>query len=81
MKDYIKPTFTLAGLFPVALAGSCPVKMSRDDVNTLLEQMGFDVDNAFAETESCVDQVPLDILGYCKFTSAGTEPGQTVMSS
>lgn len=81
MKDYIKPTFTLAGLFPVALAASCPIKMSKDDVNTLLEQIGIDIEQAFAETENCGEPVPLDIIGYCKFTSAGTEPGQTVLSS
>ena len=83
MKDYIKPTFTLAGLFPVALAATCPVKMEREDVDTLLEQLGFDKALAFAETEACDSNnlVPLDIIGYCKFTSAGTTPGSTVLSS
>ena len=66
MKEYIKPTFTLAGLFPVALAGSgCTT--NAEDIELLCEIYGIkDVKNAFAEGEECADKYPVE--GYCKLT-------------
>ena len=70
MKNYIKPTFMLAGLAPVALAsGGCSAKMSDENILTLVEQMVGDINNAFAETENCEEGIPTDLLNYCKFTA------------
>ena len=73
MKDYIKPTFTLAGFFPVALAatGACYVKESEAD--EMLRDINPDwsySDAAFGEIETqCGIQYPLG--AYCKYTSEG----------
>lgn len=82
MKDYIKPTFTLAGLFPVAFAVTCPVKVTDDNLSTILAQLGVtDPTQAFAESENCSQAVPDGITGYCKFTSTGTDAAGTVLTS
>lgn len=84
MKDYIKPTFTLAGLFPVAFAATCPVKIKGDDLVTLYEQLGIpesDYGNTFAESEGCTAPIPDGLTQYCKFTSTGTEAAGTVLTS
>jgi hypothetical protein len=78
MKDYIKPTFILAGLFPVAFAASCDVIITREDADALFEQWG---DKGFAESEPCQEPVPSDFIQYCKFTSEGTEPGARALTS
>ena len=75
MKNYIKPTFTLAGLFPVALAGlSCDIKLKGENLYSLYEQFGYSEDMyniTFAASEvECADApIPDDLVSYCKFTS------------
>lgn len=72
MKDYIKPTFTLAGLFPVAMASS-GCNIPKDELENLEIIIGVDPTNkdVFTSAENCVDQYDIDL--YCKFTS--TEAG------
>ena len=74
MKNYIKPTFTLAGLAPVAFAaGKCNVKLNADDLTVLYEQLDItDPTQAFMESEDCVAAIPDGLTQYCKFTSVGT---------
>lgn len=68
MKDYIKPTFTLAGLFPVALAGSA-CGITQSEMKDIFENdFGWDYsDKALSIAEAC--QVQYDIEIYCKFTA------------
>lgn len=70
MKDYIKPTFTLAGLFPVALAGaSCGIDEAGKQ---LLEDMHGTLDwsKAFLSDpdDGCSNHIDQDM--FCKFTAA-----------
>ena len=69
MKDYIKPTFTLAGLFPVALAaeGCASTREDLDLISAILGGVDVKDPNAFAITENC--KVQYDIEQYCKFTA------------
>lgn len=66
MKDYIKPTFVTANIFPVALAGnSCTV--SNKERQEICDIFGIkDWNTAFAVGESCETQYP--ITDYCKYT-------------
>ena len=67
MKDYIKPTFTLAGLFPVALAaGGCSI--DNDTKESLIDVWGIeDWSKAFFDTaDQCHEETLIE--GYCKFT-------------
>ena len=68
MKDYIKPTFTLAGLFPVALAGTA-CGITKGEIADIFENdFGWEYsDQALAMNEDC--QVKYDIEMFCKFTS------------
>ena len=71
MKDYIKPTFILAGLAPVALAVmSCDYKYKGAELEAIYSNMGYYTDeernNTFAYNESCEYPVP---EAYCKFTA------------
>lgn len=69
MKDYIKPTFTLAGLFPVAMAANGCTSTS-EDFSLLKDILGIPYYDkaAFATTETdCTDKY--DIEQYCKYTS------------
>ena len=78
MKDYIKPTFTLAGLFPVALASSnCTMTESelQDFVDFgELDEFNFSVRDACKKTDSRVD-------AFCKFTAVGVENVMKVLNS
>lgn len=68
MKDYIKPTFTLAGLLPVALAGTACGITKGEIADIFKNDFGWEYsDKALAITESCED--PYDIEMFCKFTS------------
>ncbi len=73
MKDYIKPTFVLAGLAPVALSAmNCDVKLKGEDLETLY--VAFDIaqsdyGNIFALSEGCDIGIPDEMALYCKFTS------------
>lgn len=67
MKNYVKPTFILAGLVPAALAGSdCSIKI--EDKLTILQGIyGDDIpSNVFAMGEECESPVPVDDV--CKFS-------------
>mgnify|MGYP006992121566 FL=1 len=68
MKDYIKPTFTLAGLFPVALAGTA-CGITKGEIADIFENdFGWEYsDQALGMNEAC--QVKFDIEMFCKFTS------------
>ena len=69
MKDYIKPTFTLAGLFPVALA-STACSTTQDDldlISAILSGVDIKNPNVFASTEDCADAYDIDM--YCKYTA------------
>ena len=70
MKNYIKPTFTLAGLAPVALAaGGCDITMSNENIASLFELFEItDTSKAFMESEGCIQALPDGIVEYCKFT-------------
>lgn len=82
MKDYIKPTFILAGLAPVALAAmNCALKLKGDDLEDLYNAMGYYTQEArkktFAYGEECENPVPSE---YCKFTSSAETTGQALTS-
>ena len=78
MKDYIKPTFTLAGLFPVALAGnSCHID---SDTRDFLIDMNDIVDwsKAFYDGgDGCSEETYIE--GYCKFNYADTFGSDTIV--
>jgi hypothetical protein len=68
MKDYIKPTFALAGLVPVAFAASDCGITKGEIADIFQNDFGWEYsDQALAMTESC--QVKYDIEMFCKFTS------------
>ena len=82
MKDYIKPTFILAGLAPVALASmNCDFKLKGADLQALYDGMGYDATEVsgktFAYGEDCQYPVPSE---YCKFTSSAETTGQALTS-
>ena len=66
MKNYIKPTFILAGLAPVAFAaGGCETDVA--DAKEILAALDREyTSDTFAVGEECMDQVDIDM--YCKFT-------------
>lgn len=71
MKDYIKPTFTLAGLFPVALAaGGCNI--DNDTKELIMDMNGIeDWSKAFFDSaDQCQDEILME--GYCKFAHTET---------
>ena len=70
MKDYIKPTFTLASLIPVAFAaGSCFAKVEQ--VQAAFERLGWEyTDTAINSADQCEVEYPLDM--YCKYTAVET---------
>ena len=76
MKDYIKPTFTLAGLFPVALAATaCTYKYKGDELQALYDAMRYtegqyDKTFAYSEVDCAAAPVPAE---YCKFTSSDVD--------
>ena len=68
MIDYIKPTFTLAGLVPVALAGTtCGITETEMKEIFANDFYWTYTDQSFALTEGCQDGKDIDI--YCKFTA------------
>lgn len=78
MKDYIKPTFTLAGLAPVALAGTnCTIK--QKEYADIYDLYGVTPENAFAMGEDCVEQLPIE--GVCKLTLADSGTAVTIIGS
>ena len=82
MKDYIKPTFILAGLAPVALAVmNCELKLKGADLEDLYKKMGYTADEVsgktFAYGENCEYPVPSE---FCKFTSSAETTGQALTS-
>lgn len=81
MKDYIKPTFILAGLAPVAFAATCPVKVTSEDLTEIYGTFGVtDPNQAFTETENCKQPIPDGITQYCKFTSTPEATGIVISS-
>ena len=77
MKDYIKPTFTLAGLFPVALASS-NCTMTESELEDMVDfgdiEFNFSVPDACTKTDSRLD-------AFCKFTAVGVENVMKVLNS
>ncbi len=69
MNKYIKPTITLLNSGTASAAASTCSTSTTDATGVLeiLEEMGYNHENAFAPTESCPD--PIDWENYCKFTS------------
>lgn len=72
MSKYIKPTISLVSA-GTALASTSSCSSSKADaelVASILTAMGFtgDFNQAFSTDESCV--FPIDMEGYCKFSSA-----------
>ena len=69
MKDYIKPTFTLTGLIPTALAAGSGCGITKDEITDIfINDFGWEYsDKALAMTESC--DIKYDIEMFCKFTS------------
>ena len=75
MKNYIKPTFALASLAPVALAATaCTYKYKGDELQALYDAMRYTEEQyryAFAYSEiDCSAPVPAE---YCKYTSADVD--------
>ena len=71
MSNYVKPTISLMGSEPmVASASSCSASTADAEyVKKILLAMGYsDVTTAFSTNEFCEN--PVDIAGYCKFSSA-----------
>ena len=57
MKNYIKPTFTLAGLAPVAFAASCHVKLKGEYLESLYVALDIPVEdygNTFLISENII---------------------------
>ncbi len=81
MSNYIKPTFKLAAVAGNARAGSgCNVSDAEmEDVRGFLNDFGLTLNNAFADTEACIDQVPGTI--YCKFASVETPGNLKILGS
>ncbi len=78
MKDYMKPTFTLAGLFPVALAGTnCTIQLK--EYEDIMDIYGVSAKDAFAMGEDCVTELPIE--GVCKITAAESGTAATVIGS
>ncbi len=78
MKNYIKPTFTLAGIAPVALAGTnCTIK--QKEYKDLYDLYGVTPEEAFAMGEDC--QVGLPLEGVCKITMADNGTAVTIIGS
>ena len=82
MKNYIKPTFALASLFPVALATtSC----SFDEENAKWFEeniIGREIDwsKAFFDSkDTCEDEIGVDF--YCKHTSNGNTSAMKLLNS
>ena len=83
MKDYIKPTFALAGLIPTALAATCSVKVTSEDLAEIYAVFGVtDPTKAFtdSETDGCTQQIPAGLTQYCKFTSTPEATGVVISS-
>ena len=81
MKDYIKPTFTLAGLIPTALAATCTVKVTSEDLVEIYATFGVtDPEQAFTETDGCTQPIPDELTQYCKFTSTPEATGIVISS-
>lgn len=81
MKDYIKPTFALAGLFPTAFAATCPVKVPSEDLSEIYEIFGVtDPKQAFTESDNCGQPIPDGMTQYCKFTSTPGATGNIISS-
>ena len=77
MKIYIKPTFTLAGLFPVALAAS-NCTMTESELQDMVDFGGINFN--FSVSDSCtVTDSRLD--AFCKFTAVGVENVMKVLNS
>ena len=69
MKDYIKPTITLAALNPIALTAGSGCGITTDEIADIFQNdFGWEYsDKALAMTESC--DIKYDIEMFCKFTS------------
>ena len=81
MKDYIKPTFTLAGLIPTALAATCSVKVTSEDLTEIYAVFGVtDPKQAFTESDGCDQPIPDGLTQYCKFTSTPEATGIVISS-
>ena len=81
MKDYIKPTFALAGLFPTALAATCSVKVTSEDLAEIYATFGVtDPEKAFTEIDGCEQPIPDGLTQYCKFTSTPEATGVVISS-
>lgn len=80
MKNYIKPTFTLAGLFPMALAASCTI---ADDEMEFLESFFQEQDwsKMFVDSgDDCAVDSGIDF--FCKHQYAlGNNDIKTVFNS
>lgn len=72
MNKYIKPTISLVSNGGIATASASSCSSSTADaqlVESILNGMGYtDVSAAFGTHEQC--EIPVDIEGYCKFSSA-----------
>ena len=78
MKDYIKPTFTLAGLFPVALAvGGCTIQLK--EYAEIMDIYGVTAEDAFAPGEACNVELPIDDV--CKYTMQESGTAATILGS
>ena len=84
MKDYIKPTFILAGLAPVALAAmNCRVKLKGEYLESLYVSLDIpveDYDKAFLMSEGCDAGVPDGMTEFCKFTATPEASGLALTS-
>ena len=83
MKNYIKPTFTLAGLAPVAFAASCHVKLKGEYLESLYVALDIPVEdygNTFLISENCKVGVPDGMTEYCKFTATPEASGLALTS-
>ncbi len=70
MSKYIKPTISLMSLSATAGAASnCSTSTAdANEVKDILISMGYDLDNAFGQYESCTEKVLFE--EYCKFSSS-----------
>ena len=81
MKDYIKPTFIIAGLTPLSLSsGGCSID---EEGKALLDDMhgALDWSKAFASEGDGCSQVVASFDRFCKFTSEGIANPVVVIGS
>ena len=80
MKDYIKPTITLAALNPIALTAGSGCFAKVEQVEAAFDKLGWEyTETAINSADQCQDKYPID--GFCKYTAVDTLGAMKVIGS